>query len=126
MSTPYQFNEYQEAWLRDLETTTAKQGPGFLRIEYDGVVAYCCLGRAEVAVDGHEPEATSVHLTRDLSDKLKLRTTWGHLFGPVTKNTRVFHSLDAMNDSGDWTFAEIAEFIRANPGKVFEDASPNG
>ena len=39
---PYPYNIYQKAWLRDLKTTRAKQGVGYLHSN----LGWCCLGRA--------------------------------------------------------------------------------
>ena len=58
-NTPYIFNADQEAWLRDLETTTEPQTTDVLHrliadYDDDGIlisrVGYCCLGRACVTL----------------------------------------------------------------------------
>ena len=110
----YELNEYQEAWLRDLETTKAKQCESELT---NGKGGYCCLGRAYVA-NGHRAvngkyEGESSVLGPIMIKKLKLNNRNGNYGGHLT--------LVHLNDDDELSFKEIAAFIRANPEKLFTD-----
>lgn len=127
----YPFTLDQEAWLRDLETTDAPQTIGTLhRLVIDAEdemphpVGYCCLGRACVALgisehiagreigafDGHSawlPDSVVARL-RLRSDNGQLQTQVGHC-----------HTLTGLNDLAEWSFKQIAAYIRENPENVF-------
>ena len=108
----YKFNQYQEAWLKDLETTKAKQCAGYLTDKG----GYCCLGRAYVANGGIvvacEYEGHHRVLGPIMIKNLKLRDEVGS-FGESC--------LASLNDDDGLSFKEIATFIRANADKVFTD-----
>ena len=122
----------QEAWLKDLETTDAKQGKSALRSTTD---EFCCLGRACVVLDVEASigekyisnTATQVWfyngswaiLSPNTQRRLGLKSGSGGFGHPVHLNGVVYHSLANMNDAG-LTFKEIAAFIRANPNEVFK------
>lgn len=139
----YKFNEDQEAWLHDLETTDAPQAMGKLHIADKG---FCCLGRACVllhdkynlrrkeVVDGGANEVSFMYadaeerlasdwrgsvLPNSIATALKLRTVGGHLKERFSE--RQFSMLTEMNDRGNWTFKEIAKYCRDNPSNVFDD-----
>jgi hypothetical protein len=119
------FTEQQETWLKALESGDYKQGIGALWqiIPTTDTKGYCCLG---VATKLFEPESSllepetalrscGVDLGVSLTEKLKLRSSSGHLAEP---SADVGSSLVDWNDEGS-TFAEIASFIRKNPWQVF-------
>lgn len=113
----YIYNEYQEAWLRDLETTDALQCAGQLT---DGE-GFCCLGRAYVA-NGYNAkrdlfEGMLSSLGLNMAKKLRLRSDLGAFKTPDLIEGAV--SLTRLNDHKKFTFKEIAAFIRANPNEVF-------
>ena len=112
----YKFNKLQEAWLKDLETTRAKQGPGYLH----STSGWCCLGRAcyVAGLEGKEtsyglyefgPEKFFSGLPYSLRVKLKLKTTYGD-----PKDIDMFKGLYILNDDG-YSFKEIAKILRENP-----------
>ena len=101
----------QEQWLRDLESGAYKQGIGML--ENNG--KYCCLG-VFAYTQGGKPRKNDTgyaHLDDIDTYKLGLHSRRGQCKGGK-------HSLTYMNDAGK-TFAEIAQFIRRNPKKVFKE-----
>lgn len=127
----YEFNEHQLAWLHDLETTDAPQCGGMLAKHINvGTIGYCCLGRAELVVRGVSGDELACEFNSVLRDDtrqaLRMWDRHGRLkFNLVVSTTTrdgtpvTLTSLAALNDNG-WTFKQIAEFIRANPEKVFE------
>jgi hypothetical protein len=130
--TPYPYNEAQELWLRDLETTEEPQTKGRLhRIlpSDDKEPGYCCLGRACVVL-GLTPDDVSPFpcsgsyrgrtggLPEFAFKRLRLRDDGGELLQPFVKEGRKMHSLYRLNDTG-WSFKQIATYIRANPYNVF-------
>lgn len=116
------FTLEQEAWLLDLETTDACQGKLRLRSKGD---CFCCLGRACVVlgIEARTQDSMYYYGSSDsvLKDyrRLHLRSEFGSLREPYTRNRRVYASLIDMNDSGEYDFKAIAAFIRANPWQVF-------
>lgn len=114
------FTELQLKWLEALESGKYKQGRFRLKNDSNGQDTYCCLGVAcEVA--GIKPvlvdnarweyeEMFSVPPDRLVSE-LGLNDMNGMIMGEGC--------LINMNDSGS-TFAEIAQFIRENPERVFK------
>ena len=123
----YKFTELQEKWLQALESGKYKQTQGEL---CEGG-KYCCLG---VATHVFNPDHQALKdngwfrdgiVTRfrtappDVREALKLRDEHGdfvHTFD-------TFDGLVDMNDSGEFTFKDIAEFIRKNPENVFQGGS---
>jgi hypothetical protein len=58
--------------------------------------------------------------TEDVVEALKLNSNHGRLSGE-----HKYENLVGMNDSGEFTFKEIAKFIRENPELVFKDGDKN-
>lgn len=135
MVKPYPYNEYQESWLRDLETTDEPQTRGYLHRLVEGEddrgniikPGWCCLGRACVAVgfnlleDVYEYAVFPLQIDyegeiapKEVCQKLRLRDSTGALYFSWSG----YDCLAAANDDGV-TFKEIAAYIRANPWKVF-------
>lgn len=137
---PYSFTKEQKMWLKDLETTKAKQTDGCLtRIdEKQRVIGHCCLGRACVVfrqpiaeregeyvfyknftTDKTELNPEEELLPSNLVSKLKLHSDSGKLSHAIDEHD--YESLAEMNDSGSFTFKQIAKFIRKHPRAVFKD-----
>lgn len=107
-----ELNEYQEKWLRALESGEYKQGYGWLY--YHG---YCCIGVAVAVVAGcPEPQGISLVSFPGVVKDLKLRSVSGAFHGEEIENCS---TLADLNDVAKWTFPKIAAFIRANPERVF-------
>lgn len=129
---PYPFTPEQEAWLHDLETTEEPQTKGFLHVLVPGKVGftsgYCCLGRACIVLGADEHESDdglgyfwgeSVALPGSLTNRLRLRGVCGEFAQVVVDHReRECANLAELNDN-DWSFKEIAAYIRANPWNVF-------
>lgn len=128
----YKYNDLQRAWLEDLKTTTEKQGRRWLCLEDDeGIRRYCCLGRACVVAGIAEIKyGHIVHFKNNrvqmgaaldigLQQQLKLRSKLGDI--RTDDGELDYYTLTDMNDSGDWTFKQIADWIEQNPDKVFSD-----
>lgn len=125
MTRPFKYTPEQEAWLVDLETTTARQAksalhafPGDARRE-----GYCCLGRACVTLGIPEVTANdrllgyfdgeSGVLPNSAVEILDLRDPVG-----VRTGRDMYLALTDMNDEGK-TFKEIAAKIRSYPWAYF-------
>lgn len=131
---PYPYNEYQETWLRDLETTDAQQTVGYLHrliasVRPEEVAGYCCLGRACIAM-GERPEffldaeigsydGEETILPWHVVEKLRLLDAQGTFAESIRRTDGgQFDALTELNDAG-WSFKEIAAYIRGNPWNVF-------
>jgi hypothetical protein len=145
MGFKYKFNEHQEAWLRDLETTDAKQAIGVL-YRKNGVESFCCLGRACVVlekplnltrvdtqstdnstivgfgsrVDVYDDVLVSV-LPFVVQKALNLRQPNGMFGGYIQFDDKKYGSLTELNDLKQMSFAEIAKYCREHPEVVFID-----
>ena len=112
------YTPLQEAWLTDMESGEFKQCKGALR-RGD---AYCCLG---LATKRAAPESPALKLD-EVNESMGISN--GSQFPPslVVERMRFISDaggdrdadLSVMNDNGA-TFAEIAEFVRKEPWKVF-------
>ena len=133
---PYPFTDDQEAWLRDLETTDAKQGKEYLHIRTkDGDDEFCCLGRACVVMNVPETIEMNVgmfsgqyvkFLSPELYRRMRLISEDGLLKEQVIINGNECESLVDMNDIGNLSFKQIAAYIRGNPWNVFENLGEDG
>lgn len=113
-----QIKKNREAWLRDLETTEAAQCRRRLK---DFEYGYCCLGRACIVLIPLNPHYQ--HPQRDLamqavlSDEsrmlLGLRDSSGASRNPLPHSTEFLASLAELNDSGRFSFKQIAQWLRA-------------
>jgi hypothetical protein len=124
----YKFTELQEKWLQALESGEYEQ----TQDELCQGGKYCCLGVATHVFNpdhqalkdngwfraDHAREATKT-APPDVREALKLRDEHGNLF----EDFNTWDSLVDMNDSGDFTFKDIAKFIRENPENVFQGGS---
>lgn len=124
----YKFTELQEKWLQALESGEYEQ----TQDELCKGGKYCCLG---VATHTFNPEhqalkdngwfrtsiarEASKTAPPDVRDALKLTDEHGTLLAEFG----CWESLVAMNDSREFTFKDIAEFIRENPDAVFIDGA---
>ena len=123
----------QEAWLQALESGAYKQGRIRLHPEED---TYCCLGVActisNIGVWGAVPyiltnfayvikgeNDQTAKLPGALVERLHLRDDGGGFEQRMVIKGRHFGALYEMNDSGKFTFKEIAAWIRENPEVVF-------
>ena len=131
---PYPYTELQEKCLRDLETTEAMQAAGRLhRIYADGSEGFCCLGRfcvvagipskvelgAGVVAYGNEGCGFAT-LPSELAKELKLKPLGE--FKRYNREMSDYNSLASMNDSGQYSFKNIAAYIRHDPWNVFTDS----
>ena len=101
----------QKEWLNALRSGDYKQGcEGLLYDSSDGT--YCCLGVAKECFSFKEND--NAHLV-DSYKELALRDCGGQLSKPFDN----FTYLTDMNDSGRYSFNDIADFIEENPELVF-------
>lgn len=99
----------KQNWLKALRSGDYKQGKGMLKDEYslNVGVEYCCIG-----VYG---ECNNIPITKDglrfVGDNLEgfIYETMEKLIGQDQTSTLI-----AMNDYGDKTFLEIADYIETN------------
>lgn len=122
--------ERRERWIAALRSGDYERGHGALK--RDG--KYCCLGVAcEVyrqmtgkgSWEQKSEEDTVFKAEDDLEAKSFLPIEVSQFFGinsrgahfhfTVSKGERQFGCLTSMNDSGLFTFADIADFIESNP-----------
>jgi len=122
-------SDKQETWLQALESNDYPQGRGQLVLHGE----YCCLGVAAKAAleltvpDSNDrfvlgPEYRGSYVCGTLEEvfvELGLRSGSGLFRKPVTVGNRNYKSLVNMNDSGDWPFKAVADYIRNNPENVF-------
>ncbi|MBL4656294.1 MAG: hypothetical protein JKY33_10780 [Bacteroidia bacterium] len=125
-------NVCAELWIRDLETTNAPQSRGSLH-NCDG---FCCLGRAFVANKiepddfvafthkDHYYQNQNLYLSERMMDMLGVKQGIGCDFSipmnirPVIDGER-YRCLSSINDSGKWTFKQIAYFLRKHADRFF-------
>jgi len=124
-------NEAAEAWLHDLETTDEPQCKGYLH-SIDG---FCCLGRAFIANDIQADEIKSVRnfqyhnsstiLSKQICQLLGIKPELGakvaiHYNIRPKHNTKSYYSyLTDLNDTGRWSFKQIAVFLRRHQRYFF-------
>lgn len=127
----YKLNKYQEKWLQALESGEYAQCQGALmRPSKDTSTndSFCCLG---VAADVLGEDRDTIQKFNDLSRfghvaaSLRLRTSLGGLKDciEVTANdgepSDFLDALTELNDTAEWSFSQIAKYIRENPENVF-------
>jgi hypothetical protein len=128
----YEFNNFQKRWLAALRSGRYEQGKGFLQKGNQ----YCCLGVAcdifadrfdiskikdgDITLYNHSRQ----RLPPQLIAALGLRDAIGMFSGPIQYGDCVLQALAGMNDSGKFTFAEIADFIEQHPTTVFNPSIP--
>jgi hypothetical protein len=124
----YKFTELQEKWLQALESGEYEQ----TQDELCQGGKYCCLGVAtHVFNPDHQalkdngwfrksdPRNATKTAPPDVRDALKLTDEHGTFLAEF----EYCESLVAMNDSSEFTFKDIAKFIRENPDAVFIDGA---
>ena len=117
----------QKKLVESLESGKYKQGPGLLLSKNkQGKDIYCCLGVAAEILN-----LPKLYIEKELSltdngewEKLALRNGFGKLkYKAYNKQEDEYYDdLVTMNDSGFWSFKEIAKYIRENPENVFTKA----
>jgi hypothetical protein len=108
------FTAAQEKWLQALESGAYRQCQQMLRMtDSAGCNRYCCLG---VAVEVCGLQETSECDLGDSYEALMLRSKSGDVLLPHKAERS---TLIGLNDGLEWSFAQIAAFIRANPWQVF-------
>jgi len=120
----------QEKWLQALESGDYGQTERTLwRKNLNGKKEYCCLGVAGELFSPNSRYMKAHEEDKSVSSKgvapqkvissLKLRDNIGGMVGEFVTDSGInTTTLTEMNDSG-CSFKEIANFIRANPEKVF-------
>jgi hypothetical protein len=116
-------NKNARKWVEALRSGKFKQSRFVLRNEE----GFCCLGVAcEVAVrEGVIPEARAgkdrydydneiSSLPERVQNWLGLRTPYGYAEG--------YQSLESLNDSGEYSFEQIANVIESKPKGLFREA----
>lgn len=116
-------NKDQLAWLRTLESGKYRQTRGQL-VNYG---SYCCLGVACKLLGAKQKkrvfELNSNEYDCDLPDdyvaRLGLHDSEGALVNAIEVDGFVICTLIGLNDTAEWTFKQIAEYIQANKENVF-------
>lgn len=130
---PYPYTELQEKCLRDLETTEEPQASCWLMVKEEGSekFGFCCLGRFCIVAElpkslgssgryySFGADGATGGLPSDLAKELKLDGLGGFKRGFIG-----FSSLAGMNDSRQFSFKDIAAYIRHDPWNVFTDEPP--
>ncbi len=126
-------NEAAEKWLQELERTSVKQGKHYLCKDE----SYCCLGIAcEVSAMTFEISTGVKFYSSPFSAKAEARLLPDTLIellglhgkcGQTKSNEALavveginYTSVTELNDSGYFTFAEIAGIIRENARALFK------
>lgn len=109
-------NEFQTKWLEALESGEYDQCKNQL---YDKDRGYCCLGIAEKLRD---PDMHLLKHSSEIGTPSNQTTSELNLFSPIglLKDPN-YNSLTDLNDDHDFSFNEIAEYIREAPWKVFQN-----
>ncbi len=129
---PYPFTELQEKCIRDLETTDAPQAHGFLEAMAPPI-GFCCLGRfcvvagaarrlpvgAIAATFSFGEDSSATLLPASLATLLRMHGGGEFRQHAELQGKGTFASLVNMNDSGLFTFKDIAAYIRHDPWNVF-------
>lgn len=102
----------QKTWLSMMRSGEYEQCTARLTRPTKDGVGYCCLGLVCLAL-GDIPQGGADHLSSDQRDRMGLFSVNGEL--------RYEPGLISMNDGAKITFAQIADFIEANPEKVFRE-----
>lgn len=118
--TKKQIAKFREAWLRDLETTKARQGGARLRTDTGG---YCCLGRGCVVLKKmglRDPSLTEAlkhnsFLPPIAEAALGLRSNRGD---SIAAN---LSSCIQLNDTRRLSFKQIAKQLRTYKEYYFKD-----
>jgi hypothetical protein len=142
----FAYTRDQELWLNDLETTTENQVVQKLHeIDEEQQAGFCCMGRACAVLDidncflsyrddddtgryeyGKPSDESDEILPNFVFQRLNLRSRGGEF--NVTSDMRKSHTemggrekayLWILNDELNWTFKEIAAFIRMYPTAFF-------
>lgn len=110
------FNELQTKWLEALESGEYDQCKNQL---YDKDRGYCCLGVAEKLRD---PDMHLLERNSEIGTPRNQTISELNLFSPTgfLKDPN-FDSLTDLNDHHDFSFNDIAEYIRENPWRVFRN-----
>lgn len=109
----FELGPLQKTWIKALRSEEYQQGSGRLYNEITDT--YCCLGVANKACNLKE---TNDACLLDTFSKLGLTSYSGHISENYTRHTL----LTTMNDSGDFTFNDIADFIEQNPELIFNES----
>ena len=125
---PY-INDKAERWLKELENGDWPQGSGQLKGSDD---RYCCLGVA-CELGGlfeydysdyayYEGDGDYGCLPGDYHKVLGLKGPEGETNIPLSQQPEEFgkSSLAAANDSGEWTFKQLAQVMRSHPELFFQ------
>lgn len=112
-------HEIKAKWVEALRSGKYKQGKGFLKYHnYDlGTDSYCCLGvlceilNVHATYSQQEPESRSIGFG-DQYDTAYLPHSVRNRVGLVNFSDQL--NLSQRNDSGDWDFNSIADYIQEN------------
>lgn len=148
MKTKQKLGPWQDAWVRSLESGVNNQGKSRLaRKNADGEWQLCCLGVAcEVMLTNGEPLATYVLadgtaqygdgwdavLPDEAVELFKFFGKEGDIKtdrcqsdeeqAAVEKEVGLYAAcLYSLNDSGNWSFPQIAAFVRKYPHLIFSE-----
>jgi hypothetical protein len=126
MKTKFEMGPVQKAWVKSLREHPERQAKGYLGDGTPDDYKACCLGELLVRasgfnlcpspfvngriLDGGDPDGSS-RILRTFYKKVGLHSDQGSIIYSLT-------SLGEMNDNGV-TWPKIADFIEANPEKVF-------
>lgn len=106
--------EVKKRWVKALRSGEFQQGKGYLKLLPFGrqkATRYCCLGvlcQIEGVRENHSFDAKSVNFGKSntrLSD---------YMLRKIGLNESEMKNLMRMNDSGDKTFKQIAQYIQVN------------
>lgn len=122
MSKKQKLGPNQLKWVRDLETTKARQTTGVLHNSQ----GYCCLGRACVVMGvkgvGEGPKGSRQYSYKEaitcLPDPVKMKLAMRDDCG-CPLDIAKFSALSVLNDDKKYTFKEIAKVLRKNPEQYF-------
>lgn len=117
----FELGPKQKTWIAALRSGKYKQGNGKLcSVDFYGNKSYCCLGVANDVLELGVLQS-SAYLYRAYTE-LGLRDYDGSFIKENVRNSNLdgfADSLAALNDSFNYTFEQIADYIEQNPENVF-------
>lgn len=114
-------NNKQQRWVEELATTSKRQGGFLLKEKRKDAEYFCCLGIAREMFGSYKDrkDLNATCLSDELTKEMGLRSPLGELKEPYSLNGIKFFSLAMMNDK-NFSFKEIAAYIKRNPENVFQ------
>lgn len=120
--------QIQRAWVKDLKKYPERKVCHELGEVHGNIIKACCLGQAILTYkrikgmpieDGRISSNGYTGVLFTFYIELGLNDSGGRFKNSLKVNGKEYLNLIQMNDSGDFTWPEIAKYIENNPENVF-------